>query len=144
MISFSSAGRLQANRPGPHPKAPTTFTPAASSALINGAQRHCKVGGINEADVIQAFRSSRTHYDAGEPDSSASDSDGDMGPRKKQRRIAYSREKKLQAITYLASTDMPGKGGSDIPITLSYAAKQLCVDRHCLRDWKEIKPRFWG
>ncbi len=67
-----------------------------------------------------------------------------MGPRKKQRRIAYSREKKLQAITYLASTDMPGKGGSDIPITLSYAAKQLCVDRHCLRDWKDNKAKILG
>ena len=38
-ISFSSAGRPQANRPGPRPKAPTALTPAASSVLINGARR---------------------------------------------------------------------------------------------------------
>ena len=30
MISFSSAGRLQANRPGPRPKAPTTLTPVGN------------------------------------------------------------------------------------------------------------------
>jgi len=144
-ISFSSAGRLQANRPGPRPKAPTTLTPAASSALINGARRRRKVGGINEAEVIEAFQSSRAHYDAGEPDSGASDSDDDMGPKKKQRRIGYSREKKLQAITYVTSTDMPGKkGGPDIPITLSYAAKQLRIDRHCLRDWKDNKAKILG
>ena len=93
-LSFSSAGRPQANRPRPRPKAPTTLTPAASSALINGARRRRKVGGINEANVIEAFRSSRAHYDAGEPDSDT-DSDDDLGLKKKQRRIGYSREKKL-------------------------------------------------
>jgi hypothetical protein len=38
---------------------------------------------------------------------------------------------------------MPGKkGGLDIPITLSYAAEQLRVDRHCLRDWKDNKNKI--
>jgi hypothetical protein len=36
------------------------------------------------------------------------------------------------------------KGGLDIPITLSYAAGQLHVDRHCLRDWKDNKAKILG
>jgi len=36
------------------------------------------------------------------------------------------------------------KGGPDIPITLSYAAGQLHVDRYCLRDWKDNKAKILG
>jgi hypothetical protein len=69
----------QTNRPRPRPKAPTTLTPAASSALINRARRRRKVGSINEAKVTKAFQSSRAHYNAGEPDLSASDSNDNIG-----------------------------------------------------------------
>ena len=99
-------------RPGPRSKAPPTLIPAASAALIHGARRRRKVGGINEAEAIQAFRDSRAHYDAGDPNSDIS-SDDDR-PQIKRTRMSYSREK-LLAITYFELTDMPGKKGrSDV------------------------------
>jgi hypothetical protein len=67
-----SFNRPEVRRPGPRSKAPPTLTLAASAALIHGARRRRKVGGINEAEAIQAFRDSRAHYDAGDPDSDAS------------------------------------------------------------------------
>ena len=60
----------------------TTLTPAASDALIHGAQRRCKAGGINESEAIQAFRDSRAHYNAGDLNSDASlDNEGDVEPK---------------------------------------------------------------
>jgi hypothetical protein len=124
---------------------------AVATALISGSKRRRQVGGVNEAEAIEAFRSSRAHFDAGEPDSGSgsSGSEGDGPPKlsRKKRRIAYSREKKLQAITYLTSTDMPKKGavlGEMVPITLSYASVQLKVDRKNLRDWRDNKAKILG
>jgi hypothetical protein len=54
-LSFNSTGRPEVGRPGPCSKAPTTLSPAASAALIHRARRRRKVGGINEAEAIQAF-----------------------------------------------------------------------------------------
>jgi hypothetical protein len=54
-LSFHSTGRTEVGRPGPRSKAPTTLASAASVALIHGARRRRKVGGINEAEAIQAF-----------------------------------------------------------------------------------------
>ena len=59
------------------------------------------MGGVNEAKAIAAFRSSRAHFNAGEPDSSGSggssgsEGDGPAKPSRKRRRNGYSREKKL-------------------------------------------------
>jgi hypothetical protein len=61
-LSFHSTGRPEVGRPGPRSKAPRTLTPATSTASIYGARRRRKVGGINEAEAIQAFRDSRAHY----------------------------------------------------------------------------------
>jgi hypothetical protein len=68
-LSFHTSGRVLANRPGPKVKAPTTLTAAASAALVFGVRRRRKVGEINEAECIQAFRSSRAYYAVGELDS---------------------------------------------------------------------------
>ena len=76
-LTFAQSGRIDAKRPGPRLKGPTTLTPAASAVLIHGARRRRKVGGVNEAEVIEAFRSSRAHHDAGEPDSDDSQSSAD-------------------------------------------------------------------
>jgi hypothetical protein len=135
-LSFHQSGRIDANRPGPKPKATTTLTPAASATLIFSQKRRRKVGGVNEAQAIEAFKSSREHQAAGEPDSDESDdydSDGDHRTRPKLSRNAYSREKKLIAITYCELTDMLGKkeGNPIVPITLSLASAKLDIDRHC-------------
>jgi hypothetical protein len=120
-----------------------------SSALIYGARARRKVGGPNEADLIQAFKNPRAHTAAGEPDpddSEAYDTDGDHRSRPKAKRNAYSREKKPATITYLELTDMPNpKEGPDapwIPITWSLASAKLEVDRKCLREWKGQKQRI--
>jgi hypothetical protein len=111
-LCFHTSSRILTNRPGPKVKAPTTLTAASSAALIFGVRRR-KVGGVNEAEVIKAFKDSRAHHAIGEPDSGDDadeySSDGDHRPRKKFKRTGYSREKKLQAITYFELTDMPGK-----------------------------------
>jgi hypothetical protein len=162
-LSFHQSGRIDANRPGPKPKASTTLASAASNTLIFGQKRRRAVGGINERQVIiiiillhklanerqviEAFKSSCEHQAVGEPDSDDSDlydSDGDHRPRPKLRRNAYSREKKLLAVTYCELTDMPGKKEGDpvVPISLSLALSNLKVDRHCLREWKEQKQKI--
>jgi hypothetical protein len=74
-LSFHSTGRPKVVRPGPLSKAPTTLTPAASATLIYGARQRRKVGGINEAEAIQAFQDYCAHYDAGDPDLDASSDD---------------------------------------------------------------------
>jgi hypothetical protein len=99
---------------------------AMSSALISKAKRRRQVNSINKSKAIKAFRSSRAHYNAGKPNSSKSFRFKGEGPPKmlrKKRYITYSREKKLQAITYITLTDMPKKGrvlGEIVPITLTY------------------------
>jgi hypothetical protein len=114
------------------------------------AKRCRQVGGVNKADAIKAFRSSRAYFKAGERDLGSEDSaDPDIlaQPLRKRRRAAYSREKKLQAITYITSTDCPKKGGEPgemVPITLSYASGKLKVDRKNLRDWKDSKAKILG
>lgn len=150
-LSFTGRGQVQANKPGPRPKGPTTISAAVATALISGSKRRRQVGGVNEAEAIEAFRSSRAHFDARESDSGSgsSGSEGDGPPKlsRKKCRIAYLREKKLQAITYLTSTDMPKKGavlGEIVPITLSYASVQLKVDRKNLRDWRDNKAKILG
>jgi hypothetical protein len=123
-LSFHSSGRIDANRPGLRPKAPTTLSAAASAALIYRAKNRRRVGGINETDLVQSLENSRAHAAAGEPDSddseaeSEAESDSDHQPRLKARRNAYSREKKLAVITYLELTDMPNpkaKGDLNAP-----------------------------
>ena len=146
-LSFHQSRRIEANRPGPKPKALTTLTSATSNSLVFGQKRRRAVGGVNERQVIEAFRSARNHQAAGEPDSDDSelyDSDSDYRPRPKLRRNTYSREKKLLAITYCELTDMPGKKEGDpiVPISLRLASSKLLVDRHCLREWKEQKQKI--
>jgi hypothetical protein len=147
-LSFHTSGRVLANRPGPKVKAPTTLTTAASAALVFGVRRRRKVGGVNEAEVIKAFRDSRAHHAVGELDSDNDSeeeysSDGDHRPRKKFKRNGYSREKKLLAITYFELTDMPGKKDCpNVPITASLAANNLGIDRSSLREWKKQKQRM--
>jgi hypothetical protein len=68
-LSFTVRGQLQANKPGPLPKAPTTMSAAIATALISGSKRRRQVSGVNEAEAIEAFRNSRAHFDAREPDS---------------------------------------------------------------------------
>jgi hypothetical protein len=138
-LSFHQSGRIDASRPGPKPKAFTTLTSAASNTLIFGQKRRRAVGGVNEIQVIEAFRSSCEHQAAGEPDSDDSefyDSDRDHRPCPKLRRNAYSREKKLLAVTYCEPTDMPRKkeGDSMVPIPLRIASSKLKVDQHCLSE----------
>jgi hypothetical protein len=97
-LTFAQSGRINTNRPGPRPKAPTALTSTAAAVLIHGARRQRKVGGVNEAEVIKVFRSSRAYYNAGEPDSDdsqSSDNNGDKGHHKKKTRQSYSRKKKL-------------------------------------------------
>ena len=72
-LSFHQSGRIDANRPGPKPKALITLSSTASNTLIFGQKRRCKVGGVNERQAIEAFRSSREHQAAGEPDSDDSE-----------------------------------------------------------------------
>jgi hypothetical protein len=111
---------VQANKPGPRPKAPTTLPTAVSNALIYSSKRRRQVGRVNEAAAIEAFRSSRAHFNASESDSrdASSGSEGDGPPKlsRKRRRAKYSREKKLQAITYITSTDVQKKGAPVIAI----------------------------
>jgi hypothetical protein len=140
-LSFHSSGRINANRPGPRPKAPTT---TASAALIYGAKNRRRVGGINETDLVQSLENSRAHAAAGEPNSddseaeSEAESDNDHQPRLKARRNAYSREKKLAVITYLELTDMlnpKAKGDPNapwVPVNWSYTSQKLKLDRKCL------------
>jgi hypothetical protein len=131
-LSFTKRGTVLPNSPGPRPKAPSTaLSTSVATALVSGSKRRRRlIGGINEAEAIAAFKSSRAHFDIGEPDSSGSSGseDGDLYKvSKKKRRIAYSREKKLQAITYITSTNMPKKRGSlgeIVPISLTYASSQ--------------------
>ena len=148
-LSFHSSGRIDANRPGPRPKAPTTLSAAASAALIYGAEKRRRVGGINETDLFQSLENSRAHAAAGEPDSddSEAESDSDHQPRPKARRNAYYREKKLAVITYLELTDMPNPKAKDpnapwVPVTWTYASQRLKLDRKCLREWKKQKLRI--
>jgi hypothetical protein len=132
-LSFHSTRRPKVVRPRPLSKAPTTLTPAASAALIYGARRRCKVGGINEAKAIQAFQDYRARYDVGDPDLDAS-SDDDQ-PQIKRTQMSYSREKKLLAITYFELIDVPGKKGRlDEPISISLAIGNLGIDWSCLRE----------
>jgi DDE superfamily endonuclease len=150
-LSFTQRGQIQANRPGPRSKAPTTISIAKQHTLIYSAKRRRQVGGINEAEAIEAFKRSRDHFTAGEPDSGdeSSGSEGNGPPilSRKRRRAAYSREKKLQAITYITSTDIQKKGaaiGVMEPISLLYASEKLKVDRKNLRDWKNSKEKILG
>jgi hypothetical protein len=138
-LSFHSSGRIDANRPGPRPKAPTKLSTAAST-LIYGAGNRRRARGINEIDLVQSLENSRTHAIVGEPDSDDSEakSDSDHQPRPKARRNAYSREKKLAIITYLELIDMPNPKAKAnpnapwIPVTWSYMSQKLKLDRKCL------------
>jgi hypothetical protein len=68
-LSFHSSGRIDANCPRPRPKAPTMLSTNASAALIYRAKNRCRVGGINETDLVQSLENSCVHAAAGEPDS---------------------------------------------------------------------------
>jgi hypothetical protein len=66
-------GRVGVNKPSLKAgKNPTKLTPALTTALTTGKPR-CRVGRVNEEQVIEAFQSSRAHAAAGEPDSSDED-----------------------------------------------------------------------
>jgi len=134
---------VQANKPSPRPKAPTTLSIASASALTFTLKRRRLVGSVNKAEAIAAFCSLRAHFNARELDSSSSGGssslkgDGLAKPSRKRRRNSYFKEKKLQAITYITSTDMQKKGGllrELIPISLLYASKQLEVGRKSLQE----------
>jgi hypothetical protein len=135
-LSFHSSGAPRANRPGPRPKAPT----ATNIPLNRGGRR--LVGGINEQEATEAFTKSRMRFAAGLPDSDVDSSDPDDNSTKKTR-ISYSREKKLQAITYFEMTDVLGtKGRANTPIPLAQAARTLGIDRKQLRDWQRNKTKI--
>ena len=69
--------------------------------------------------------------------------DDDDQPLKKFKCNAYSREKKLLAITYFELTNMPRKNGApNTPITTTLVAKNLGIDRSSLREWKGLKQRI--
>jgi hypothetical protein len=135
MLTFAQSGRIDANQPGPRPNASTTLTPAAAAVLIHGARQQCKVGGVNEAEVIEAFCSSRAHYDAREPDSDNSQlsDDDNRSYYKKRTQQLYSREKKLQAINHFELTDMPEKNyRPDKPISITLVSANLKLDQKTL------------
>jgi len=82
-LSFHQSRRIEANRPGPKPKALTTLASAASNTLVFRQKRRRAVRGVNERQAIEAFKSSCNHQAAGEPDSNDSklyDFDGDHRP----------------------------------------------------------------
>jgi hypothetical protein len=54
-LSFTMRGQVQANKPGPRSKAPTTLPTTVSNALIYSSKRRRQVGGVNEAAAIEAF-----------------------------------------------------------------------------------------
>jgi hypothetical protein len=56
--------------------------PAAVTAMLvaSSKRRRRLVGGVNKAKAIKAFQRSRDHFEAGEPDSGDSGSDGDGPP----------------------------------------------------------------
>ena len=104
-LSFTKRGEKLPHRPGPVPKAPTTLSSIKANALVYSVKRRLHVSGVNEAEYIKAFYRSRDHFEAGEDnsgDNSISDSNSLAKPSRKRQRIAYSREKKFQAITYMA------------------------------------------
>jgi hypothetical protein len=137
-LSFHSSGAPQANRPGPRPKAPT----AANIPLTRGGGGRRLVGGINEQEATEAFTESRIRFVVGLPDSDTDSSDSD-DKRPKKTRISYSREKKLQAITYFEMTDVLGtKGRATTPIPLARAVRTLGIDRKQLRDWRRNKTKI--
>jgi transposase-like protein len=81
-------------------------------------------------------------FAAGLPGSDIDSSDSN-NDRPKKTQISYSREKKLQAITYFEKTDVPGtKGRANTPIPLRWAARTLGIDRKQLRDWKKNKTKI--
>jgi hypothetical protein len=134
-LTFAQSGRIDANRPGPHPKAPTTLTPAAAAVLIHRARQRCKVSGVNKAEVIEAFCSSRVHYNVREPDSDNSQlsDNSNRSHYKKRTQQLYSREKKLQAINYFKLTDIPEKNNRpDKPISITLVSANLKL------DWKTL------
>jgi hypothetical protein len=104
-LSFTKKGEKLPRRPGPVLKALTALSSIKANALVYSVKRRRHVGGVNEAKCIKAFRWSRDHFKAREDDSSdnsISDNDGLVKPSRKRRRIVYFKEKKLQAITYMA------------------------------------------
>jgi hypothetical protein len=68
-LTFAQSGRINTNRSGFRPKAPTALTSAAAAVLIYKTRRRRKIGGVNEAKIIKVFRSSRAYYNAGKSDS---------------------------------------------------------------------------
>jgi hypothetical protein len=54
-LSFMKRGQVQANKPGPQPKAPTTMSPAVAAALIAGSKRRRQVGGVNLLCTLAYF-----------------------------------------------------------------------------------------
>ena len=124
-LSFHGTSRGGvANRPGRISKAPTAHNLPLLCAI--GRRR---VRGINEVKVIEAFSESRMRFAAGLPDSDDSD---DGQPKQRQ---SYSQEKKLQAVSFLELTDVPGKkGGPDKTISLRLAASTIKVDKKQLRE----------
>ena len=116
-MSFYQNRRIKANRPGLKPKALTTLITTAFNTLIFGQKRRRKIGGVNESQVIKAFKNSREYQAAGEPDSNNSkfyNFDSDYRPRPKLNRNIYSREKKLLAVIYYKLTNIPGKKEGDL------------------------------
>lgn len=136
-LSFHHTGRFNAARPGPLIQ-PDRPLPAAN---VQSRRRRRKVGGINEAEIIRAFQ--RTHDDMTNGGIDPDASSGEESPSIKKRRRGYTREEKLQAISYLENTDIPGKRGApDKAVTLIWAGKVLQVDRHSLRDWRRDKVKI--
>jgi hypothetical protein len=78
-LTSAQLGRIDVNQPGLCPKASTILSPAALATLIYSTRQRCKVSGVNEAEVIEAFCSSRAHHNAREPDSNNSQLSDDNG-----------------------------------------------------------------
>jgi hypothetical protein len=106
--TFYHTGRVNTTRPGPI----TQPDRERLVAVVQSQYRCRKVGGINKQEVIRAFQRSRENrLDLTRPNSEpeSSDSDNPNRPYIKRRRRDYSKEDKLQALSYLSNTDIPGK-----------------------------------
>lgn len=89
---------------------------------------------FNEIDIIEQFRRHRERELDAHPSSDfAADDD------KVCRRISYTREQKLAAITYATTTRTTNKDGLSKPISKYAAAQQLGITTKMLRDWIKHK-----
>lgn len=119
-------------RPGPRPLA------LAERRIARGepaGTRHM-VGGVNEAIVLEMFRSYRSDF------RKQLGIDGDDNNTAANRRCAYTREHKLAAIDYTLNTWERGVTGVLEHISRYFAAKQLKIDHTLLGRWIKNKQKI--